>query len=101
MTLMPLVRPRRPRDGRRCEHRNLAATHAARVGQDGELTANQVDCIEPVLQELTQGGRVPPERLFEPPFTDGSALRPTMASPAAQVTRIVEARQDIRARAAA
>ena len=53
------------------------------------------------MQELTQNGVVPPERLFEPPFTDINALGPTAVFPAAQVGRIVKVLEDIKARAAA
>ncbi len=69
--------------------------------QGSKLTPDQIGFIELVVQELTQNGVVPPERLFEPPFTDINALGPTAVFPAAQVTRIVEVLKDIKARAAA
>lgn len=69
--------------------------------QGSTLTPDQIEFIELVIQELTQNGIVPPERLFEPPFTDISALGPTAVFPAAQVARIVEVLKDITARAAA
>lgn len=69
--------------------------------QGSKLNPDQIEFIELVVQELTQNGVVPPERLFEPPFTDINALGPTAVFPAAQVTRIVEVLKDIRARAVA
>jgi type I restriction enzyme R subunit len=69
--------------------------------QGSKLTPEQIEFIELVVQELTQNGVVPPERLFEPPFTDINSLGPTAVFPAAQVTRIVDVLKDIRARAAA
>lgn len=67
--------------------------------QGNNLTPDQIEFIELVVEELTQNGVVPPERLFEPPFTDISAVGPTALFPAAQVTRIVGVLDDIRLRA--
>lgn len=69
--------------------------------QGSTLTPDQIEFIELVIQELNQNGIVPPERLFEPPFTGISARGSTAVFPAAQVTRIVEVLKDITARAAA
>lgn len=68
--------------------------------QGSKLTPDQIEFIELVVQELSKNGVVPPERLFEPPFTDINAQGPTAVFPPAQVTRIVEVLADIRARAA-
>lgn len=69
--------------------------------QGSKLTPDQIEFIELVVQELTQNGVVPPERLFEPPFTDINALGPTAVFPAVQVNKIVGVLNEIRARAAA
>jgi type I restriction enzyme, R subunit len=69
--------------------------------QGSNLTPDQIEFIELVVQELTQNGVVPPERLFEPPFTDINAHGPTALFPAAQVTGIVGVLNEIRARAVA
>ena len=69
--------------------------------QGSKLTPDQIEFIELVVQELTQNGVVPPERLFEPPFTDINAHGPTALFPAAQVTGIVGVLNEIRARAVA
>lgn len=66
-----------------------------------KLTPDQIEFIELVIEELTQNGVVPPERLFEPPFTDINALGPTVLFPAAQVTGIIGVLNEIRARAVA
>ena len=65
------------------------------------LTPEQIEFIELVIEELTQNGVVPPERLFEPPFTDINAQGPTAVFPMAQVLRIKQVLEDIRARAVA
>jgi type I restriction enzyme R subunit len=67
--------------------------------QGSKLTPDQIEFIELVVKELTQNGVVPPERLFEPPFTDINAHGPTALFPAAQVTGIVGVLNEIRARA--
>jgi len=66
-----------------------------------KLTPEQIEFIELVIQELTQNGVVPLERLFEPPFTDINAQGPTAVFPMAQVTRIVDVLNEIKARAVA
>lgn len=68
--------------------------------QGSNLNPDQIEFIELVVQELTQNGVVPPERLFEPPFTDINSQGPTAVFPAVQVMRIVEVLKEIRARVA-
>lgn len=48
-----------------------------------------------------QDGVMPPERLFESPFTDVSAQGPLGVFPPTQVTRIVSTLKEIRTRAVA
>jgi type I restriction enzyme, R subunit len=69
--------------------------------QGSNLTPDQIEFIELVIEELTQNGLVPPERLFEPPFTDINSLGPTALFPAAQVRGIVGVLNEIKARAVA
>jgi len=69
--------------------------------QGSTATPEQIEFIELVVQELTQNGVVPPERLFEPPFTDVNALGPTAVFQPAQVTRMVGVLREISARAVA
>ena len=66
-----------------------------------KLTPDQIEFIELVIEELTQNGVVPPERLFEPPFTDIHAQGPTAVFPMAQVMQIKHVLEDIRARVVA
>jgi len=69
--------------------------------QGGKATPEQIEFIELVIDELTQNGVMPPERLFESPFTDVSAQGPLGVFPPTQVTRIVSTLNGIRTRAVA
>jgi type I restriction enzyme R subunit len=66
-----------------------------------KLTPEQIEFINLVIEELTQNGVVPPERLFEPPFTDINAQGPTAVFPMAQVMHIKKVLEEIRSRAVA
>lgn len=66
-----------------------------------KMTPEQIEFIELVIEELTQNGVVPPERLFEPPFTDINAQGPTAVFPMAQVMHIKKVLEEIQARAVA
>jgi type I restriction enzyme R subunit len=66
-----------------------------------KLTPEQIEFIELVIEELTQNGVVPPERLFEAPFTDINAQGPTAVFPMAQVMHIKKVLEEIQARAVA
>ncbi len=68
--------------------------------QGSKLSRDQIEFIELVIQELTQKRVVPPERLFEPPFTDVNSQGPTAVFPPAQVIHIVEVLNDIKGQAA-
>lgn len=65
------------------------------------LTPEQIEFIELVIEELTQNGIVPPERLFEQPYTDINAQGPTAVFQMAQVMKIKQVLEEIRKRAVA
>ena len=69
--------------------------------QGGKATPEQIEFLELVIDELTQNGVMPPERLFESPFTDVNAQGPLGVFPPTQVTRIVTTLNEIRTRAVA
>lgn len=69
--------------------------------QGSKATPEQIEFIELIVQELTQNGVVPPERLFESPFTDISAQGPMAVFPPTQVTKIVTVLRDIAQKAMA
>ena len=81
--------------------REAAMQAFSELVEGSTLTPEQIEFIELVIEELTQNGVVPPERLFEPPFTDINAQGPTAVFPMAQVLRIKQVLEDIRARAVA
>jgi type I restriction enzyme, R subunit len=81
--------------------REAAMQAFSQLLQGSKLTPDQIEFIELVVQELAQNGVVPPERLFEPPFTDINAHGPTALFPAAQVTGIIGVLNEIRAHAVA
>jgi len=64
-------------------------------------TANQIEFINLIVQELTQNGVMEPDRLFQSPFTDLNAQGPLGVFPPAKVTQIVEVLEAIRERAVA
>lgn len=64
-------------------------------------TANQIEFINLVVQELTQTGVMDPKRLFESPFTDANAQGPLGVFPPTQVTQLVGVLKDITERAVA
>jgi type I restriction enzyme R subunit len=79
-----------------------AAMHAfSELLTGSTLTPEQIEFIDLVIEELTQNGIVPPERLFEAPFTDINAQGPTALFPMTQVTSIVKVLEEIKARAVA
>jgi len=69
--------------------------------QGGKATPEQIEFLELISNELTQNGVMPPERLFESPFTDVHAQGPLGVFPPTQVTHIVSALAQIRLRAVA
>jgi type I restriction enzyme R subunit len=62
-------------------------------------TANQIEFVKLVVQELTQTGVMAPARLFESPFTDVCAQGPAGLFAPAQVTQFVGVLEEIRLRA--
>jgi type I restriction enzyme R subunit len=69
--------------------------------QGGTATANQIEFINLIVEELTQTGVMEPARLFESPFTDVNAQGPLGVFAPAKVTEIVQVLDRIRARAVA
>ncbi len=69
--------------------------------QGGTATANQIEFINLIVEELTQTGVMEPGRLFESPFTDVNAQGPLGVFAPAKVTEIVQVLDDIRNRAVA
>lgn len=69
--------------------------------QGGTTSPDQIEFIDLIVQELTQNGVMPAERLFQSPFTDVNSQGPLGVFPPAKVTRIVQVLEDIRERAAA
>lgn len=57
--------------------------------QGGTATPEQIEFIDLIVQELTQNGVMPAERLFESPFKDVNAQGPLGIFPPAKVTEIV------------
>jgi len=69
--------------------------------QGGTATANQIEFINLIVEELTQTGIMESGRLFESPFTDVNAQGPAGVFAPAKVTEIVQVLEVIRARAVA
>lgn len=69
--------------------------------QGRTATANQIEFINLIVQELTQNGVMSAERLFQSPFTDVNAQGPLGVFPPGKVTQIVQVLDVIRERAAA
>ncbi|MCA8052778.1 type I restriction-modification enzyme R subunit C-terminal domain-containing protein, partial [Burkholderia arboris] len=64
-------------------------------------TADQIEFINLIVQELIQNGLMEAGRLFESPFTDINAQGPFGVFPEATVTQIVRVLAEIRERAVA
>jgi type I restriction enzyme R subunit len=69
--------------------------------QGGSASANQIEFVKLIVEELTQTGVMEPGRLFESPFTDVNAQGPLGVFTPAKVTRLVQLLDDIRERAVA
>jgi type I restriction enzyme, R subunit len=67
----------------------------------GTLTANQIEFVNLVVDQLTARGAMPPELLYESPFTDLSAQGPDGVFSSPQVDELLELLSQIRARAIA
>lgn len=68
---------------------------------DSTATANQIEFIDLIVQELTSNGVMDPDRLFQSPFTDLSAQGPAGVFPIAKVTEIVKVLKTFSERAVA
>ena len=68
---------------------------------DSTATANQIEFIDLIVQELTSNGVMDPDRLFQSPFTDLSAQGPAGVFPTAKVIEIVKVLKTFSDRAAA
>lgn len=64
-------------------------------------SADQIEFIELIVEELTQAGQMDARRLYESPFLDISPQGPEGLFPAAKVEKMVQVLQEIRQRAAA
>lgn len=62
----------------------------------GTATANQIEFINLIVQELTQNGVMEPDRLFEQPFTNLHSQGPLGVFPPARVTQLVEVLDSIK-----
>lgn len=66
-----------------------------------KATANQIEFINLIVEELTQSGVMSPERLFQAPFIDISAHGPVGVFPPERVSELVQTLDRIRQRAVA
>ncbi|CAD6880498.1 Type I restriction-modification system, restriction subunit R (EC 3.1.21.3) [Methylomonas albis] len=64
------------------------------------VSSDQIEFIEHIIQELTQNGVMPLDRLYESPFIDLSPRGPEGLFSALEVDRLAEVLHDIRASAA-
>ena len=64
-------------------------------------SANQLEFINLVIDSLTEQGVVPPERLYESPFTDSNPLGVEGMFEGAKVIELIDILEDIRRRAVA
>jgi len=69
--------------------------------QGSTATADQIEFINLIVQELTQNGVMATERLFQSPFTDVNAQGPLGVFPPTKASKIVEVLEEIRVRALA
>jgi type I restriction enzyme R subunit len=68
---------------------------------DKRYTANQIEFVNLVIDELAANGVIEPRRLYESPFTDLSPQGPDALFESSDVDRLLKAVADIRSRAAA
>lgn len=67
--------------------------------QGGTATANQIEFINLIVEELTQNGVMEPRRLFESPFTDLNAQGPIGLFHQNRVSKIIDVLLNIKQRA--
>lgn len=81
--------------------RDVAMQAFSEFLQNRAATANQIEFVNLIVEELTQTGVMEPGRLFESPFTDINTQGPLGVFQPAQVTHIVGVLTQIRERAIA
>lgn len=81
--------------------RDAAKAAFADILAGDNLSANQIEFINLIIDYLTERGAMDPRRLYESPFTDLDAQGVSGLFPQAVVKRIVNALDDVRGRAAA
>jgi len=67
----------------------------------GTLTANQIEFVNLIVDHLTEHGAMPPELLYESPFTDLNPQGPDGVFSSTQVDELIELLSQVRARAVA
>ncbi|MCA1702841.1 MAG: restriction endonuclease subunit R, partial [Actinobacteria bacterium] len=65
------------------------------------FSANQIEFVNLVIDELSENGTVEPRRFYESPFTDVSPLGPDALFESRQIDRLIEVVADVRRRAEA
>ena len=68
--------------------------------KDKAATANQLHFVNMIVEELTLNGAMLPERIYEAPFTNISALGPDNVFPPAKLDQLIDKILEIRALAA-
>ena len=66
-----------------------------------DLTANQIEFLDKIVDHLTERGVMEADRLYESPFTDIDAQGASGLFPTAEVRRLAEILDDIKRRTAA
>ena len=80
--------------------RDAAKAALGRFTAGGTLSANQIEFVNLVVEQLTARGIMSPELLYESPFTDFSPKGPDGVFPSAQVDELVRLLDHVRSRAA-
>ena len=79
-----------------------AAQEALAVFLDsGTHTANQIEFIQTIIENLTKTGIVDPGRLYEPPYTRFSGKGVDGMFPEAEIVQLIAALDEVRQRAVA
>ena len=81
--------------------RDSAKAAFAEFVSDKNLSGNQIEFINLIIDHLTERGAMDPRRLYESPFTDFDDQGVSGVFPQADVVRIVQVLNDVRRKAAA